>query len=173
MGDGNFWYLGGVTRWNSQFLIHTWTFLAIMFCYFTIVPLFDLDKSTAQIGVYNNTLASKICVKLLKPPNIQIPTPNTCLSDLLTHHDFTPCSLHSHIGYQFPYTVTNRCFPTLQTWGEAPTCPALPCVLSKYCSLVTWGLGLPQKLLGWAVWAVSELFTGPAGGQRRGGASIE
>jgi hypothetical protein len=28
------------------------------------------------IGVYN-TLASKICVKLHKPPKIQIPTPNT------------------------------------------------------------------------------------------------
>jgi hypothetical protein len=30
----------------------------------------------SRIGVYN-TLASKICVKLLKPPKIQIPTPNT------------------------------------------------------------------------------------------------
>jgi hypothetical protein len=29
-----------------------------------------------RIGVYN-TLISKICVKLLKPPEIQIPTPNT------------------------------------------------------------------------------------------------
>jgi hypothetical protein len=29
-----------------------------------------------RIGVYN-TLASKICVKLLKPPKIQIPMPNT------------------------------------------------------------------------------------------------
>jgi hypothetical protein len=29
-----------------------------------------------RIGVYN-TLASKIYVKLLKPPKIQIPTPNT------------------------------------------------------------------------------------------------
>jgi hypothetical protein len=38
----------------------------------------------SRIGVYN-TLASKICVKLLKPPKIPIPTPNTCLSDLLTH----------------------------------------------------------------------------------------
>jgi hypothetical protein len=36
------------------------------------------------IGVYN-TLASEICVKSLKPPKIQIPTPNTSLSDLVTH----------------------------------------------------------------------------------------
>jgi hypothetical protein len=28
-----------------------------------------------RIGVYN-TLASKLCVKLLKPPKIQIPMPN-------------------------------------------------------------------------------------------------
>jgi hypothetical protein len=54
------------------------------FCCFTVVPLFVLDKSRLRIGVYN-TLASKICVKLLKPPKIQIPTPNTSLSDLLTH----------------------------------------------------------------------------------------
>ena len=30
----------------------------------------------SRIGVYN-TLDSKICVKLLKPPKIPIPTPNT------------------------------------------------------------------------------------------------
>jgi hypothetical protein len=37
-------------------------------CCFTIVSLFLLDKSMGQeIDVYN-TLASKICVKLLKPP---------------------------------------------------------------------------------------------------------
>jgi len=37
-----------------------------------------------RIGVYN-TLASKICVKLLKPPKIQIPNAQHFLSDLLTH----------------------------------------------------------------------------------------
>ena len=39
-------------------------------CCFTIVPLISLWLG---IDVYN-TLASKICVKLLKPPKIQIPT---------------------------------------------------------------------------------------------------
>jgi hypothetical protein len=34
------------------------------------------DTYGSRIGVYN-TLASKICVKLLKPPKITIPTPNT------------------------------------------------------------------------------------------------
>jgi hypothetical protein len=40
--------------------------------------LFALDKLSLWlgIGVYN-TLASKTCAKLLKPPKIQIPTPNT------------------------------------------------------------------------------------------------
>jgi hypothetical protein len=31
MEDGNFWHLGGVTRWNSHFFIHTWTFLTIIY----------------------------------------------------------------------------------------------------------------------------------------------
>jgi len=39
MEDDNFWHLGGVTRWNSQFLIHTWKFIAIILCCFTFVPL--------------------------------------------------------------------------------------------------------------------------------------
>ena len=30
MEDDNCWHLGGVARWNSHFLIHTWTFLAII-----------------------------------------------------------------------------------------------------------------------------------------------
>jgi hypothetical protein len=30
MEDGNFWHLGGVTRWNSQFSKYTWTILAII-----------------------------------------------------------------------------------------------------------------------------------------------
>jgi hypothetical protein len=42
MKDGDFWHLGGVTRWNSHTLIHTWTFLDIIH-----VALFILDKSMA------------------------------------------------------------------------------------------------------------------------------
>ena len=41
------WHLGGVIRWNSHFLIHTWTSLAITFCCFTIISLFVLDKYMA------------------------------------------------------------------------------------------------------------------------------
>ena len=52
------------------------TFSHHYLCCFTIVPLFVLDRPMAWNGAYN-TLASKICVKLLKPPKIKIPTTNT------------------------------------------------------------------------------------------------
>jgi hypothetical protein len=59
-----------------QILIHTWTFLVII----SVASHFLLSvfwiSLRLGIGVHN-TLASKICVKLLKPPKIQIPTPNT------------------------------------------------------------------------------------------------
>jgi hypothetical protein len=81
MEDGN---LGGVTRWNSQFLIHTSTFLAIISIASQLLLCLFWISLQLGIGVYI-TLAAKICVKLLKPPKIQIPTPNTSFSDLLTH----------------------------------------------------------------------------------------
>jgi hypothetical protein len=46
------------------------------FCCFIVAPLFFWISIWLGIGVYN-TLASKICVKLLKLPKIQIPTPST------------------------------------------------------------------------------------------------
>jgi hypothetical protein len=76
MEDGNFWHLGGVTRWNSQFSIRTWTFLAIIFVASQLFLCLFWISLWLGIGVYN-TLASKLCVKLLKPPKIQILTPNT------------------------------------------------------------------------------------------------
>ena len=45
-------------------------------CCFTVDPLFVLDKSMANNRCPQH-LASKICVRLLKPSKIQIPTPNT------------------------------------------------------------------------------------------------
>jgi hypothetical protein len=47
MEDGNFWHLWDVTRWNCQFLIHTWTFLAIIYVASQLIPLFVLDKFMA------------------------------------------------------------------------------------------------------------------------------
>ena len=46
------------------------------FCCFTVTPLLLWINLRLGIGVHN-TLASKSCVKLLKPPKIQILTPNT------------------------------------------------------------------------------------------------
>ena len=91
MEDGNFRHLGGVTRWNSQFLIHMRTFLAIISVASPLLLCLFWISLRLGIGVYN-TLASKICVKLLNPPKIPIPTPNTCLWDLVTH---SWCSLHA------------------------------------------------------------------------------
>jgi len=74
-----------------------------------------------KIGVYN-TLASRIHVKLLKPPKIQIPTPNTSLSDLRTHSWFHSM-LFALPSYQFPYTVMNRClYLTFLPTGIADFC---------------------------------------------------
>jgi hypothetical protein len=107
MEDSNFRHLGGVTRWNSQFSIHTWTFLAITFVASQLFLCLFWISLWLSIGVHN-TLASKNCVKLLKPPKIQIPTPNTSFRICIHIHD-----VHSMLfalpGYQFPYTAMNRC----------------------------------------------------------------
>jgi hypothetical protein len=50
--------LGGVTRWNSQFLIHTPTFLAILFVASQLLLCLFGTSMWLGIGVYN-TLASK------------------------------------------------------------------------------------------------------------------
>jgi hypothetical protein len=92
---------------NSQFLIHM-NFPRHHFCCFHSCFFVCFGKVYGlRIGVYN-TLASKICVKLLKPPEIQIPTPNTSFSDLLTHSRFHSM-LFALPGYQFLYIVMNRC----------------------------------------------------------------
>jgi hypothetical protein len=76
-GGWRFWNLGGVTQWISQFLMHTSTFfLAIVFVASELLLCSFWSSLRLGIGVYN-TVASKICVKLLKPPKIQIPTPST------------------------------------------------------------------------------------------------
>ena len=76
---------------------------------FKIVPLFVLEKSMAQNRCLQHP-CFKSCVKLLKPPKIQVPTPNAqhFLSDLLTHSRFHSM-LFALPGYQFPYIVMNRC----------------------------------------------------------------
>jgi hypothetical protein len=69
---------------TPNFYVHTSTFLAIIYVASQLFLCLFWISLWLRIGVYN-TLASKICVKLLKPPKIQIPTPNTSLLDLVTH----------------------------------------------------------------------------------------
>jgi hypothetical protein len=114
MEDGNFWHLGGVTRWNSQFFYTYMNFSRHHLCWFTIDLLLFWISLCLRIGVYN-TLASKICVKLLKPPKNQIPTPNHFLSDLLTHSWFHSM-LFALPGYQFYNIVMNRCLYLRKTY---------------------------------------------------------
>ena len=100
-GGWQFWNLGGVTRWNSQFLIHTSTFLAITLCCFTVAPLFVLEMSTA----WNRCLQHPCFQNLRK---IAWASKN---SDSNAPH--FPFRFHSMLFalrcYQFPYTVMNRC----------------------------------------------------------------
>jgi hypothetical protein len=96
MEDGIFWHLGGDARPKSQFLIHTWTFLAIISIASQLFLCLFWISLWLRIGVYN-TFASKNCVKSFKPPKIQIPTPNTSFWIYQHIHDFTPCSLHSQV----------------------------------------------------------------------------
>jgi hypothetical protein len=104
-GGGQFWYLGGVTRWNSQFLIQTWTFLAIN-C-FTVVPLLVLDKSMAWNRCLQHPCFKNLC-KIAQAFKNSDSNAQHFLSDLLTHSWFHSM-LFALPGYQFPYNVMNRC----------------------------------------------------------------
>jgi hypothetical protein len=141
MEDDNFWHLGGVTRWNSQILIHTWTFLAVIFvASYMFLCLFWISL-WLRIGVYN-TLASEICVKLLKPPKIQIPTPNT---DFLTHSWFHSM-LFALPGYQFPYTVMDLSLSLKTNTVRSYQIQCIPKVFMEICPTYTLALTLKYKL---------------------------
>jgi hypothetical protein len=115
--DGHFWHLGGVTRWNSQFFIHTWTFLSIIYVASQLFLCLFWISLWLRIGVYN-TFASKICVKLLKPPEFRFQRLDFLL-DLLTHSWFHSM-LFSLPSYQFPYIVMNRCLYLMAVQVERP-----------------------------------------------------
>jgi hypothetical protein len=107
MEDGNFWHLGGVTRWNSQLLKYTWTFLAticvasqLFLCFFWI-----------HLWVKNRCLQHacfKNLCKIAQASNNSDSNAQHFLLDLLTHSWFHSM-LFALPGYQFPYTVMNRC----------------------------------------------------------------
>jgi hypothetical protein len=105
--DGNFWHLGGVTRWNSQFFIHTWTFLAIIF----VVSHLFLCLLWISLWACNRCLQCPCFKNLCQiaqasknwDSNVQ-----HFLLDFLTHSWFHSM-LFALLGYQFPYTVMNKC----------------------------------------------------------------
>jgi hypothetical protein len=97
MEDGNFWHLGGVTRWNSQFLKYTRTFLAIIcvasqlfLCFFWI-----------HLWVKNRCLQHPCFKNLRKIAQASKNSDSNAQHFLFgfanTFMMFTPCSLHSQV----------------------------------------------------------------------------
>jgi hypothetical protein len=107
MEDDNFWHLGGVTRWNTQFLIHEWTFLAII----SVASKFFLCLFWISLWLKNRCLQhhcfKNLCIIAQASKNSDSNIQHF-LSDLRTHLWFHSM-LFALPGYQFPYTVMNRC----------------------------------------------------------------
>jgi hypothetical protein len=107
MEDDNFWHLGSVTKWNSQFLIHTWTFLTIvsvasqLFLCFFWISLW-LTNRCLQHSCFKN-----LC-KIAQASKTSDSNAQHFLSDLRTHSWFHSM-LFALSGYRFPYIVMNRC----------------------------------------------------------------
>ena len=107
MKDGNFWHLGGVTIWNSQFSIHTWTFLAIIY----VASQLFLCLFWISLWLKNRCLQHpcfKNLCKIAQASKNSNSNAQHFLSDLLTHSWFLSM-LFALPTYQFPYIVMNRC----------------------------------------------------------------
>jgi hypothetical protein len=107
MEDANFWHLGGVTRWKSQFLIHAWTFLAII----SVASQLFLCLFWISLWLKNRCLQHPCFKNLCKIAQASKNSDSNAqhfLSDLLTHSWFHSM-LFALPSYQFPYIVMNRC----------------------------------------------------------------
>jgi hypothetical protein len=104
--DGG-WQFLTFGRWNSHFLIHTWTFLAIISIASQLFLCLFWISLWLGIGVYT-TLASKNLCKIAQASKNSDSNAQYYLSDLLTHSWFHSM-LFALPSYQFPYTVMNRC----------------------------------------------------------------
>jgi hypothetical protein len=93
--------------WNSQFPIHTWTFLAIISIASQLFPCLFWISLWLRMGVYN-TLASKSLCKIAQASKNSDSNAQHFLSDLLTHPWFHSM-LFALPSYQFPYIIMNRC----------------------------------------------------------------
>jgi hypothetical protein len=107
MEDGNFWHLGGVTRWNSQFLKSTWTFLAIICVASQLFLCFFWISLWVKNMCLQHPCFENLC-KIAQASKNSDSNAQQFLSDLLTHSWFHSM-LFALPGYQFPYTVMNRC----------------------------------------------------------------
>jgi hypothetical protein len=78
------------------------------FSCFTVASLFVLDKSTAWNRCLQHPCFKNLC-KIARASKNSDSNAQHFLSDLLTHLWFHSM-LFALPGYQFPYTVMNRCF---------------------------------------------------------------
>jgi len=76
---------------------------------FTGAPLFILDKSTAWNRCLQHPCFKNLC-KIAQASKKLDSNTQHFLSDLLTHIHDVHSVLFALPGYQFPYTVMNRCF---------------------------------------------------------------
>ena len=120
--DGNFWHLGGVTRWNSQILKYTCSFLAIV----CVASQLFLCLFWIHLWVKNRCLQHpcfKNLCKIAKASKNHDSNAQHFLSDLLTHSWFHSM-LFALPGYQFPYTVMNRCLYLNHAPKDISNCPS-------------------------------------------------
>jgi hypothetical protein len=94
-------------EWNSQFLIHTWTFLAIIF----VASQLFLCLCWISLWLTNRCLQHpcfKNLCKIAQASKNSYSNAQHFLSDLLTHSWFHSM-LFALPSYQFPYIAMNRC----------------------------------------------------------------
>jgi hypothetical protein len=153
--DGNFWHLGDVTRWTSQFLIHTWTFLAIIsvasqlfLCLFWISLW--LKNRCLQHPCFKNS-----CKIAQASKNSDSNAQHFPFGFANTFMMFTPCSLHSQ--------VTNS---LILSWTGVSTLPSyLPASLT-FASPMT----IPSNSdRGWKIFGSGETCTQKSTEQPAGG----
>jgi hypothetical protein len=90
-------------------IFHTYiNFFRCHFCCFTVAPLFVWDKSTAWNRCLKHPCFKNLC-KIAQAFKSSDSNAQHFLLDLLTHSWFHSM-LFALPGYQFPYTVMNRCF---------------------------------------------------------------
>jgi hypothetical protein len=106
-GGWQFLHLGGVTKWNSQFFKYTWTFLAIICVASQLFLCFFWIHIWVKTRCLQHPCFKNLC-KIAQASKNSDSNAQHFLSDLLTHSWFHSM-LFALPGYQFPYTVMNRC----------------------------------------------------------------